>query len=239
MARPLIGLTTTLRQDIPGIMLAGLRQTYIQAVVDAGGLPVLIPPGPQDVLYATFARLDGLLLPGGWDVAPAEYGELPHPKLGKIEPERDALELALCRRALAEGKPMLGICRGIQVMNVAAGGTLYQDIPSQYATTICHATDQNMPRGHIVHDVLVEPSSRLAALVGDGALPVNSWHHQAIKVLGQGLVISARADDGIIEGVEAPEHPFAVAVQFHPEDLYEIDDRVRRLFAGFIAACGG
>lgn len=235
--RPLIGLTATLRQEVPGIMLAGIRQTYIQAVLAAGGSPVLVPPASEDVLRTTFDRLDGLVLPGGWDVVPEEYGEQPHARLGKTEPERDALELCLCRWALAEGKPMLGICRGIQVMNVAAGGTLYQDIPSQYPTPICHATDPSLPRHYIAHDITLDPSSRLAALVGAAPLPVNSWHHQAIKELGQGLVVSARAGDGIIEGVEMPGHPFAVGVQFHPEDLYEEDGRIRRLFAAFIAAC--
>lgn len=239
MTRPLIGLTTALRQDYPGIMSAALRETYVRAVRDAGGLPVLIPAGPEDVLRETFARLDGLLLPGGGDIAPAEFGEQPHPELGGTEPQRDRLELTLCRWALAEDKPVFGICRGIQVMNVAAGGSLYQDIPSQYTTSISHATDLSLPRAYIAHDVAVGAGSRLAALVGVEPLPVNSWHHQAVKGVGRGLVVTARADDGIIEGMEAPLHRFAVSVQFHPEDLYETSGRVRRLFAGFVAACRG
>jgi putative glutamine amidotransferase len=237
MARPLIGLTTALRQDYPGIMAAALRETYVRAVRDAGGLPVLIPSGPEDVLRETFARLDGLLLPGGGDLAPAEYGEQPHEKLGFTEPQRDSLELALCRWALAEDKPMLGICRGIQVMNVTAGGTLYQDIPSQYKTGIVHASDLALPRGFLAHDVAIEPSSRLAALLGGETLTVNSWHHQAVKDVGRGLVVTVRAGDGIVEGLEAPDKHFAIGVQFHPEDLYEISERVRRLFGSFIAAC--
>jgi len=239
MNRPLIGLTTALRQDAPGIMSPAIRETYVRAVRDGGGLPVLIPAGPDDVLRETFERLDGLLLPGGGDIEPARFGEAPHPDLRGRELQRDDLELALCRWALAEGKPVLGICRGIQVMNVAAGGTLYQDIPSQYATTIRHASDPSLRRGYIAHDVVIEPGSRLAALVGGEPLPVNSWHHQAVKDVGRTLVVSARAADGIIEGLEIPAHRFAVSVQFHPEDLYEAHERIRRLFAGFVAACQG
>jgi putative glutamine amidotransferase len=199
---------------------------------------VLVPPAPEETLHAIFARLDGLLLPGGVDIDPDEFGEDRHPKLGTVEAERDTLELALCRWALAENKPVLGICRGIQAMNVAAGGTLYQDIPAQYPTTIVHANDSaRLPRSFLAHDVLLEANTRLAELVGAEPLPVNSWHHQAVKDVGRGLVVSARARDGIIEGVEAPAHRFAVAVQFHPEDLYETSERLRRLFTGFVAAC--
>lgn len=239
MKRPLIGLTTSVRPDGAGLSSDGLRQTYVQAVRYAGGAPVLIPAGPEDVLRDTFERLDGLLLPGGLDVAPAEYGEAPHPRLGSVEPERDRVELTLCRWALAGEKPVLGICRGIQVMNVAAGGTLYQDIPSQYKTDIAHASDQTLPRAYLAHNVALEPGMRLTRLVGAEPLPVNSWHHQAIKDLASGLVVSARSADGIIEGAEVPGHRFAVSVQFHPEDLYRLDERIQRLFAGFVAVCGG
>lgn len=237
MRRPLIGLTTALRQDSPGIMSAGIRRTYVQAVLDAGGLPVLIPPAPEDVLRETFFRLDGLLLPGGGDVAPAHYGEPPHPKLGAVEPERDELELALCRLALAGDKPLLAICRGIQVMNVATGGTLYQDIPSQHQTAIGHASDLSLARNYIAHNVLIEPGSHLANLVGSEPLAVNSWHHQALKDIGRGLVVTGRAPDGIVEAVEASGHRFAVGVQFHPEDLYPTSARVQQLFRGFVLAC--
>jgi putative glutamine amidotransferase len=239
MPRPLIGLTTTLHQAATMTSpLVGIRRTYIQAVLDAGGLPVLIPPAPEDALRAIFARIDGLLLPGGVDIDPAEFGEKRHPKLGDVEPERDALELALCRWALAENKPLLGICRGIQVVNVAAGGALYQDIPSQCATTIKHETP-GQPRAFLAHDVLLEAKTRLAGLVGAEPLPVNSWHHQAVKAVGRGLIVSARAGDGIVEALEAPERHFAVAVQFHPEDMYATSERIARLFAGFVAACTG
>jgi putative glutamine amidotransferase len=237
MRRPLIGLTTALRQDSPGIMSAGIRRTYVQAVLDAGGLPVLIPPAPEDVLHDIFSRLDGLLLPGGVDVAPAHYGEAPHPKLGAVEPERDNLELAMCRLALANDKPLLAICRGIQVMNVVMGGTLYQDIPSQYQTAITHASDLSLARNYIAHNVLIDPGSRLATLVGSEPIAVNSWHHQSLKDIGRGLVVTGRASDGIVEAAEVPEHRFAVGVQFHPEDLYPTSERTQQLFRGFVLAC--
>ncbi len=237
MSRPLIGLTVAVRQDAPGIMSAVMRQTYVRAVLDAGGLPVLVPPAPQEALHEILARLDGLLLPGGVDIAPAEYGAKEHAKLGSVEPGRDHLELIMCRQALAENKPVLGICRGIQTLNVAAGGTLYQDIPSDIDTSIVHATDLALPRNYTAHDVLIEPGSRLAGLVGGDPLPVNSWHHQAARDIGRGLVVTARARDGIIEAMEAPGKKFVLAVQFHPEDLYQTSERIRRLFAGFIAAC--
>jgi putative glutamine amidotransferase len=124
-------------------------------------------------------------------------------------------------------------------MNVAAGGTLYQDIPSQYATTIIHPTDLARPRDFHAHDVRLVGGTRLAELVGGQPLPANSWHHQAAKDVGRGLIVSARAPDGIVEGIEQPEHRFAVGVQFHPEDLFEGSERIRRLFAGFVAACAG
>jgi len=236
MNRPLIGLTTAVRHDSPGIMSAGTRNTYIQAVLDAGGLPVLVPDAPEDVLRAVFARLDGVLLPGGVDIDPAEFGETPHPLLGKVDRERDHLELTLCRWALAEDKPLLGICRGIQALNVAAGGTLYQDIPAQYPTSVTHSTTGEA-RGFLAHDVLIERGTRLAALLGADPLPSNSWHHQAVKDVGRGLIVTAQAGDGIVEAMEAPGLRFAVAVQFHPEDLYETSERMRRLFTGFVEAC--
>lgn len=234
--RPLIGLTAALRKDDATTMSARVRQTYVQAILDAGGAPVLIPAGPEETLRATLQRLDGLLLTGGMDIVPSRFGEQPHPQLGGIEPERDDMEILLCQWAVDGGKPLFGICRGIQVMNVAAGGTLYQDISSQYTTTIRHPSDTALPRSFIAHDIIVEPGTRLSGLVGSGPLPVNSWHHQAAKDVGRGLVVTARAADGIIEAVEVPGHPFAVAVQFHPEDLYTIDERMRRLFVGFVEA---
>jgi len=120
---------------------------------------------------------------------------------------------------------------------VAAGGTLYQDLPSQSPSPIAHRPERALPRDHLAHDILLEPGSRLAAIVGAQPLPVNSWHHQAVKDLGAGLVVSARARDGIVEAIEAPGHPFAIGVQFHPEELYKRDPRVRRLFEALVEAC--
>jgi len=236
MNHPLIGLTAAVRQDTPGIMRAATKDSYVRAVYDAGGLPVIIAPAPGDVLHGILARLDGLLLPGGVDIDPAQYGEAPHPRLGEVDAARDELELALCRMALLEGKPVLGICRGIQIMNVAASGTLYQDIPAQCATAIVHSTP-GQPRDFIAHEVVVGQGTRLAAIAGDEPLATNSWHHQALRDIAAPFVVTARASDGIVEAIEAPGQSFAVGVQFHPEDLYAGNERIRRLFVAFVTAC--
>lgn len=236
MERPLIGLTAAVRQDAPGVMRAATKDAYVRALYDAGGLPVLVLPAPADVLRGILERLDGLLLPGGVDVAPAHYGQAPHPSLGEVDAARDELELPLCRWALDTGKPVLGICRGMQVMNVAAGGTLYQDIPAQCPNTANHSPT-GQPRDYIAHDVLVEPNTLLAEIVGVAPLPANSWHHQALRDVAAPFVVSARARDGIIEAIDGRGQRFAVGVQFHPEDLYEGEPRLRRLFSAFVAAC--
>lgn len=236
MTRPLIGLTTTILTSDSGLDSAGIRTTYVQAVLDAGGAPVLVPPAPEDVLRDIFARLDGLLLPGGGDIDPQRYGEAALAQCGTPEQRRDDLEMALCRWALADGKPLLAICRGIQVMNVAAGGALYQDIPTQYPTRLRHSTPGSA-RAFIAHAVQPAAGSLFATVVGGEELPVNSWHHQALKTLGAGLVVSATAPDGIVEALEAPAHRFALGVQFHPEDLYPTDERSKGLFMRFVAAC--
>lgn len=239
MIRPLIGLTTAQRPEPGGATsFVGMRETYIAAIADAGGLPVLVPPGADATLRSTFERLDGLLLPGGVDIDPDRFGESPHARLETVETARDELELVLCRWALGEEKPLLGICRGIQVMNVAAGGTLWQDIPAQRPSPIDHRPiNRGLPRDHIAHEAIVEPGTLLARAVGSGPLPVNSWHHQAINAAGRGLVVTALAPDGVIEGVEMPGHRFALGVQFHPEDLYQGNERLRSLFVAFVAAC--
>lgn len=238
MAQALIGITGGPRRGMPpGGRLVAVREQYVRAILAAGGLPVAIPPAAPAVLRAIFARLDGLLLPGGGDIDPGRYGDAPHPRLGKLEPERDEAELALARWALDEGKPVLGICRGQQVLNVAAGGDLYQDMPSQCPGSVIHQPSRRLPRGYLAHHIVLERASRLAAIVGDDDLPVNSWHHQAVRRVAGGLVVSARAADGAIEGLEAPGHRFALSLQCHPEDLYEADERLHRLFRAFVAAC--
>ncbi|HHH42403.1 MAG TPA: gamma-glutamyl-gamma-aminobutyrate hydrolase family protein, partial [Chloroflexi bacterium] len=189
MTAPLIGITTAHRQrrHPPPVTLAAIPATYVQAVVQAGGVPILIPLGVgEDALAVLISRLDGLLLPGGEDVEPGLYGEPPHPRLGKVDPERDRLEIAVTRLALDAQIPILALCRGHQVLNVALGGSLYQDIPSQCPEAIVHQAPNHQRLG-ASHLITVDAGSRLAQIIGPGPMVVNSFHHQAIKALAPGL----------------------------------------------------
>lgn len=175
---------------------------------------------------------------GGHDVDPAHYGEERHPLCDKTDPPRDWTELTLSRWALAEGKPVFGVCRGIQVLNVACGGSLYQDLGSQFPGAIKHdyfSSTTEFPRDHLAHAVQVEPASRLHRLLGTERCQVNSMHHQGIKKLAPGLTASAFAPDGLIEGVEAPGERFVAGVQWHAEELAD-HPAMRHLFSGFVAA---
>jgi putative glutamine amidotransferase len=202
-----------------------------------GGAPLVIPPHLGETeLRAIFEHVDGLLLSGGGDIGPALYGERDGGLLWSIDEWRDRTELALARWALAEGLPLLAICRGIQVLNVAAGGTLVQDIPTQVHDALSHSSVAGRPMDTVAHTVEVAADSRLAALVGAGELGVNSAHHQAAKAVGARLAITARAPDGIIEGLEAPDHPFCLGVQWHPEAMAESRPVMRRLFEGLARA---
>ena len=242
--RPTIGVTTQTLQAIDGIP-AGLphsvvmNQRYYEAVASAGGAPVLIPLLEDvDVLRATYDVCDGILIPGGVDMDPASYGEAPHEKLGRIDPERDRVELQLTRWAVEDRKPLLGLCRGLQVINVATGGTLFQDLAAQLAGAIRHDyfPTYGFDRDNLSHDVAVVPSSRLRSLVDLDQLPVNSMHHQGVKELGAGLVASARASDGLVEAVEATNGHWMVGVQWHPEVFDSEHQHSRELFRGFVEA---
>ena len=222
--------------------LVGIRQGYVNAVVDAGGIPLLIPPQLDERrLRQAYESLDGVLLPGGVDVAPELYGEQPHPQLGAVEPLRDRAELLLARWSVQDHKPLLAICRGLQVLNVALGGSLYQDLPSQLPDALDHQSGDRCQSWTVLdHEMLLEPDSRLAELLGTDRLAVNSLHHQGIKQLGRGLTITGRAPDGVIEAIEMRDGGWVVAVQCHPEELwYGADERWRNVFGAFVEAAGG
>ncbi|MGD8625793.1 MAG: gamma-glutamyl-gamma-aminobutyrate hydrolase family protein [Anaerolineae bacterium] len=215
----------------------GQNQTYIQAISRAGGAPLLIPHlVDQASLRRVYERLDGLLLPGGEDIDPAHYNQVALEACGTPSPERDETELRLARWAAAEGKPLLAICRGIQVLNVALGGSLYQDIASQLPGAGRHDWYPDLPRDLRPHRVTIEPGTRLASLLGRGEQGVNSLHHQAAENVAPGLEVAARAEDGIVEALEVEGHPFALGVQWHPEELASEDARQQGLFDALVEA---
>lgn len=233
---PLIGLPTLAIPPGPKPPRYGINQSYVRALAAAGCAAVLIPIlDDHERLRAIYERLDGIVFPGGADVAPHEYGEEPIDNLNVVESERDRVELRLARWAFDDDLPALGICRGQQLINVALGGTLYQDLMHQGATTVEHSDADGRARTKLIHRVRLDPDSRLAQLIDETTVDVNSLHHQAVKDVAPALRATGTADDGVIEAVESPERRFWIAVQWHPE---EIDDVpwVRRLFAGFAHA---
>lgn len=237
MQRPLIGITAYTRSYIEKGW--DYDVSYAQnavAIEAAGGLPVLIPAKVStDTLRAIYERLDGVLLPGGGDVDPVEYQAERHPTTDNIDHDRDRTEIALTRWAFADNLPTFGICRGIQVMNVALGGSLIQDVPSLVAAPLRHDLDPGETRARILHDVTLVEDCRLAQIIGQMQVPVNSIHHQAIERPAPTLRVVGHAPDGVIEAVEAPGKPFFMAVQWHPEDMID-DERMLRLFRAFVEA---
>lgn len=239
MPTPIIGITTRKDHTPAGLPAVMVLQAYINAIVQAGGAPVLIPSDlPEASWDEVLHRLDGILFTGGGDIATERFAGQPHPKVGGVDEGRDAIELALARSAAESNTPFLGICRGLQVVNVALGGTLYTDIFDQTPNALKHNyedPDIYKERTHLAHAVRIEAGSRVGALLRAESLQVNSLHHQGIKDLAPGLRATAFAPDGIIEAVELPGHPFAIAVQWHPEWLTD-QEATRRLFQAFVEA---
>lgn len=213
---------------------AQVNATYIHAVQKAGGAPLLIPPqaGPA-ALSELLGSARAVLLTGGGDVDPALYREPRHPAVAGVSPERDQVELALIRFALGQQVPLLAICRGMQILNVALGGSLIQDIPDLFPTAIAHAVPE--PRDAPSHDVRIQPGSRLADLAGALTLGVNSRHHQAVDRLGEGLLPVAWADGDLVEGLEMPGR-WVVGVQWHPENMVDSSPPALALFEGLVRA---
>jgi putative glutamine amidotransferase len=219
------------------VPLISQNASYVQCVIDAGGLPLPISPTLTDaMLREVYESLDGLLLAGGVDVDPALYGEPPHARLGRQDPARDHIELELTRWALADRLPLFGICRGIQMLNVAAGGSLYQDIAEQVAGALEHPNGA-APRDAVTHTVRVTPGSRLHAILREAQVGVNSLHHQAVKQVAPGFTVSGESPDGVVEAMEGVDQPFCLAVQWHPEEMTTVPS-MRALFHAFVAAAG-
>lgn len=237
--RPLIGVPLTHDHNQRGAEIYGLRRTYFDALELAGAAPYGIPLDKEaDVYRSLFARLDGLFLAGGEDIHPAAYGQAPHALLGTTDAERDRVEILLTRLAVDEGKPVFGVCRGHQVLSVALGGTMYQDVQTMAPEVERHDyRDKRFSRQFLSHTVSVDPDSWLARTVGEQP-QVNSLHHQAIDRPGAGLEVIGRTEGGVIEAVEMPGHPFVVGVQWHPEELVA-DAKMLDLFKAFVRACRG
>jgi putative glutamine amidotransferase len=213
--RPVIGITTYVTPAKWGywdLEASLIPHNYVRAVEEAGGRPLLVPPSDEGI-EETLDSLDAIVFSGGSDLDPAHYGEEPHPETFGIREERDRAELELMKAALERDMPVLGICRGVQVLNIARGGNLIQHLPE----IVGHEGHKHDPPGSFSdHDVEIEPETTLAKILGDRD-PVKSHHHQGLDAVGKGLRVSAHAEDGSIEGVEDPEHRFAVGVLWHPE----------------------
>jgi putative glutamine amidotransferase len=215
-----------------------LGLTYPEAVRRAGAVPVIIPPLDTDSIEPLLDGLSGLCLSGGPDLHPTVYGATPHPALGPTEPHLDLFEIALVRAAEARDLPVLAICRGLQVLNVARGGTLVQDLPSERPSDVVHR--QTIAGRLPAHGVVLEPRSMVAAALGAAEIDVNSFHHQAVDVLGSGLRAVGWAPDGVVEALEATDRAFTLAVQWHAESLVESPEQARllRTFASVAQAYG-
>jgi putative glutamine amidotransferase len=233
MNKPTIAITTNFRKA----KIKNQINDYVTAVEGAGGIPVLIPCDLPEKQYESLRQYEGLILSGGGDVDIRLFNGEPNPAIGDPSPLRDRLELALVKMALTTDWPVFGICRGVQVINIALGGTLYTDIPSQFKTEINHSTPVALGRQYLPHSVGLISGSPLARITGLTTLEVNSFHHQAINLPGKGLNVTARATDGLIEAVELPgrRKPF-FGVQWHPENLQKMSPH-KALFEEFIRAC--
>lgn len=224
---PIIGITTYGRNDDHRFTLPA---DYVDAVRRAGGIPILIPPG-EERFDQLLPLLDGVILSGGGDIDPAIYGGSQHETIYSLDAERDQSELALTHRILAEQVPLLAICRGTQVLNVALGGTLIEHLPDEVGEAVAHRVP---PRNPIAHPVTVKTDSQLAAIVGQSEIMTTSWHHQAIRQLAPSLNVVAYAPDGTIEAVEMPDYPWLIGVQWHPELSAKGDPLQQRLFDALV-----
>lgn len=240
--KPVIGITCSMGQNIFSLTMENrpqlqhrMNDTYIKAVMEAGGIPVILPNLTDAALIPELVDgLDGILLSGGGDVDPAVFGQRATGHLGTVTPRRDTFELELARYVLEKtDKPVLGICRGIQVMNVAMGGSLYIDLPD--AGRLCHSLDM-YPRDSVTHEISIQENTRMEKITGSVSGQVNSFHHQAVDSVADGFVVSAwSVPDYVVEAMEMPGSRFAVGVQWHPEEL-TCRNEARKLFAAFVNA---
>lgn len=241
MRKPIIGITTGNQIITEGVLCgtarAGVSSDYIQAVCAIGGIPILLPVvTDMQSITIMLNYIDGLILSGGGDVDPGLYLEEPHPGLGKVSPERDNFEIAATKYCIENNKPVLGICRGIQIINVAFGGSLYQDI-FQQKTEYCLQHNQTSPKYVATHTVNIEKGSKLHQLLQKCSIRTNSFHHQAIKHIAPGFIVNSFTQDGIIEGLEKQGPEYVIGVQWHPEMMVLNHPDMLTIFDGLIQAC--
>lgn len=230
--KPKIGLLAEVQEE----GYTGMKNSYATAIEAAGGIPFLLPYSKNEQTLTDYAQtMDGFVFTGGADIDPKYFGEEKKPSCGQIFPLRDEFEMRMFERVLKTKKPILGICRGMQVINVFLGGTLYQDIETEYETDLTHR--QTAPVTAPWHDILITEETKLSALIGKSRMAGNSFHHQAVKALAKGLTCTATAKDGIIEAYSHDTYPYLRAYQWHPERLYLSDADNLSLFTEFIEAC--
>jgi putative glutamine amidotransferase len=233
--QPIIGITTNDINNAYNQTMVGLMQSYVKAILQAGGVPILIPSLLASQGWeALYSRLDGILFSGGGDISLEHFGGEPHPRIEAADPTRDSIELNLLHASASDGKPFLGICRGCQLINVGFGGTLYTHLADQYPNGLDHDYPGNL-RTVLVHEVKIDEGTRVAEAIGEPIVQVNSHHHQGLKAIGTRLRVAGRAPDGLVEAIELPEHPFGLAVQWHPEWLTD-QEPTRNLFRAFVEA---
>ncbi len=236
--KPLIGITTASFTSDTGWEYNRAYVAVIQAVEEAGGLPILVPISINDeALREIYERLDAVLLPGGGDMRPNIYGAEMNPLTDNIDDARDHAEINVIRWAVDDDLPVFGICRGHQVVNVALGGTLIQDVPSEIGISIPHNITE--PRNARAHEVTIDPGSRLASIIGATSIKVNSLHHQSVELTAPDACVTAYSPDGVVEALEMPHKKFVLSVQWHPEDLVQDDPAMKRLFRAFVEAAAG
>lgn len=231
MNKPVIGITCSFNFEKKRFFV---NKAYTKAISKTGGIPVVLPIMNDfaEKLGSILKKTDGLLLSGGTDIDPNLFGEEPAVEINRVDPERDSFELALTRRSLKQHLPVLAICRGIQVLNVAAGGSLYQDIGKQVKDSIKHS--QDAPRWHPTHQIEIEKNSLLFDIIPHNSIKVNSMHHQSIKNIGSEFKVVARGQDGIIEAIESKNSSFQLGIQWHPEEMVDRDANAPALFERLI-----
>ncbi|MEO8356121.1 MAG: gamma-glutamyl-gamma-aminobutyrate hydrolase family protein [Chloroflexota bacterium] len=235
--KPLIGITTNQSTNSYGQPTIMLMQSYVNAVMQAGGVPVLIPSLVADDGWdVVYSRLDGILLSGGGDISLNYFTGDAHPRIDDVDLARDSVELKFIQAAASDGKPFLGICRGCQAVNVALGGSLYTHIPDQFPNALDHDYPGNK-RTVLVHEVKIEEGTRIAGIYSEPIIKVNSLHHQGLKDIAPSLRVTGHSPDGLVEAIELPDHPFGLAVQWHPEWLTD-QESTRNLFRKFVEAAG-